>query len=81
LVVITYDISDEKRLKRVAKLLESLGLRSQRSVFELDVGIREGKRIVKEIEKLIDPEIDKCFLYQINKKDDIEGTTSLERII
>ncbi len=68
MVVITYDISDEKRLKRVAKLLESLGLRSQRSVFELDVGIREGKKIVKEIEKLIDPEIDKCFLYQIDKK-------------
>ncbi len=33
--VISYDISDNKRLKKVAKILEGYGVRVQQSVFEI----------------------------------------------
>ncbi|MDQ7031616.1 MAG: CRISPR-associated endonuclease Cas2 [Desulfonauticus sp.] len=36
-ILAIYDIRDEKRLNKVAKLMESYGQRVQRSVFELDL--------------------------------------------
>jgi CRISPR-associated protein Cas2 len=34
--LIIYDISDEKRLRKIAKIMESYGIRVQRSVFEME---------------------------------------------
>jgi len=33
--IVIYDILDKKRLTKVAKLMESFGMRIQRSVFEM----------------------------------------------
>ncbi len=80
MVVIAYDIKDEKRLMKVAKYLESLGIRAQKSVFEADIGIRKAKNILEGIREIIDETEDKCFLFKVSKKEDIKASTSVERI-
>ena len=81
MVVIAYDIKDEKRLRKVAKFLEEMGIRAQRSVFEVDMGFVKAKKILKELQKLMNEDEDKCFLYEIKNKEDILASTSIERII
>jgi CRISPR-associated endoribonuclease Cas2 len=45
IVLVTYDITDPKRLNRTHKFLREFGLNTQKSVFECDID-REGiKRI------------------------------------
>jgi CRISPR-associated protein Cas2 len=80
LYVITYDIVEPKILRKVAKLLEESGIRSQNSVFEIECSARFVNALFKKIEKLIDPEKDKCFLVKISKKEDLCGKTSIDRI-
>jgi CRISPR-associated endonuclease Cas2 len=80
MVVIAYDIKDDKRLKKVAKYLESHGIRSQKSVFELDINIRKAKKIFQDLQDIIG-EGDKCFLFEIKNKEDIQANTDIERIL
>jgi len=81
MVVIAYDITDDKRLQRVAKYMEKFGIRTQKSVFELDIPFSEGKKIVDGMVKIIDPKEDKVFLFQIKGKEDVQGNTSIDRIL
>jgi CRISPR-associated protein Cas2 len=81
MVVVAYDITDEKRLQKVAKYMEQHGVRVQKSVFELDMEFREAKQIVKGALKLIDKERDKIFIFQVKEKEDLQGDTSISRII
>ena len=80
MIVITYDISDYKRLQKVAKYLESEGIRVQRSVFELDMSVRKANKIFNGIKELIDESEDKVFMFSFKDKDDVIGETSIERI-
>ena len=80
MVVITYDIADEKRLQKVAKYLESEGIRVQRSVFELDMSVRSANKIFNGIKSLIDKNEDKIFMFSFKDKEDVIGKTSIERI-
>ena len=66
MTLIAYDITDAKRLRKVAKLLENEGLRVQHSVFELKIADRKLKTLVQEIENIIDPKSDKVFIYKIS---------------
>lgn len=62
--LITYDISDDKRLKEVAKYLESVGIRVQNSVFEVyskNISIH-----FKNLEKMIDNRVDKVFIFSVD---------------
>jgi CRISPR-associated protein Cas2 len=79
-VVIAYDICDERRLQKVAKFLENEGIRAQRSVFELDMSVRAANKIFNGIKELIDENEDKCFMFSIFDKEDIQGDTSIERV-
>jgi CRISPR-associated protein Cas2 len=79
MVVIAYDICDEKRLSKVAKFLEKNGVRVQKSVFELDVSTRKANTIFNELKELIEKG-DKCFMFNVSDKEDIQGKTSIERI-
>ena len=53
-MIVTYDIADPKRLRRIAKLMQDYGIRVQKSIFELNVNqttVRAMKyRIESEIE-------------------------------
>ena len=80
MVVIAYDIKDEKRLIKVAKYLESHSIRAQKSVFELDMEYKKAKKIFEGLKSLIDERVDKCFLFKVKNKEDIQAKTSIERI-
>ncbi len=63
--VMTYDITDDKRRTRVAKLLEQLGERVQDSVFELYMTPAELDKTVKRAVKLIDAAEDSVRVYYL----------------
>lgn len=51
--VILYDIRDPKRLRKVAKIMESYGIRVQKSVFEVFADVDLVKRLRYRIQKII----------------------------
>jgi CRISPR-associated endonuclease Cas2 len=79
MVVICYDIKDDKILRKVAKFLEERGIRAQRSFFELDISFKKGVVLLGELKNIIE-ENDKVFLFEIKNKEDIQSFTSIERI-
>jgi CRISPR-associated endonuclease Cas2 len=80
MLVVVYDIVDKKRLQKVAKFFESRGVRTQRSVFELDMKFSEGKKLLEELSRLIEDN-DKCFLYDVKKREDLAMNTAFEEIL
>ena len=67
-VVVTYDISDSKRLYRVAKEMKNWGVRVQKSVFECLLSESDYLKMRKNIERLIKKEVDSIRLYILCKK-------------
>lgn len=53
LYVIAYDIPDDARRLKLAKVLEGFGQRVQRSVFECDLTEREYRALIKKVERVI----------------------------
>ena len=80
MILITYDICDEKRLRKVAKYLEANSIRAQKSVFEVDMEYKKAKKIFEALKEIIDKDEDKCFLFKVKNKEDIQAKTSIERI-
>jgi CRISPR-associated protein Cas2 len=66
-VVIAYDISDPKRLNKVAKVLKGYGARVQKSVFEVYVDKKVLKKIKQEVELVIDFHKDTVRYYRLCK--------------
>jgi CRISPR-associated protein Cas2 len=62
-VVVSYDIVDDKKRLRVAKLLKSYGERVQKIVFECRLDDRLYLKMKREIEKIIDWEEDGVRYY------------------
>jgi CRISPR-associated protein Cas2 len=76
LTVITYDVSNDKRRLKIAKLLGAFGDRVQYSVFEAHLDPRDLKRLRARIRKVIEPFEDSVRFYKISSPDDsveIEG--------
>jgi CRISPR-associated endonuclease Cas2 len=65
--IITYDIIDSKRLKKVAKFLEKRALRFQFSAFYIFTDSKTIFFITKEIKKIITKE-DDVRIYKVNLK-------------
>ena len=65
--VFTYDISNPKKLSKVAKILENHGIRTQYSVFEVDFSIKEAKKLFLELEQIIDKDTDRIFAIPISE--------------
>jgi len=63
--VIVYDIVDDKRRARVARLLESVGERVQWSVFEADWDEATLARVRERLGRLIDPAADGVRIYRL----------------
>lgn len=63
--LVCYDISDEKRLQKIAKTMEDFGTRVLYSVFECYLGSSEFKTMKLKIETLIDPLDDKVRYYRL----------------
>ena len=52
--LVSYDVHDERRLRRVAKHLEGYGARIQYSVFRCRLSVREIERLKWELTKIMD---------------------------
>lgn len=65
-VLVMYDIVDNRCRRRLADLLESVGVRLQWSVFECTLrGIGEHRRLLDAIEALVDHSTDRVRIYRI----------------
>jgi len=65
LVLVVYDIADDKRRLKLSNFLEGHGRRVQESVFECFVSLEEMKKLHKKIEKRVKPQEDNVRLYWI----------------
>lgn len=63
--VIAYDISDNRRRLKVAKLLDSLGFRVQGSVFEGYLTVQEIERLTRALKNAIQLDKDSLRLYPL----------------
>ena len=65
--LITYDIINDKRRKKLSDLLEGYGVRVNYSVFELEITKTQKERLLYEIElqKLVDTKVDSLRFYHI----------------
>lgn len=83
LVLITYDVNvtdsgGERRLRKVAKICESYGIRVQNSVFECNINASQHALLKSELLKTINVKNDSLRLYHLgnnyNKKVEHYGT-------
>ena len=73
LVLVAYDIqtADEhgrRRLRRVAKICESVGLRVQDSVFECILDAAQLRHLQERIKQEIDPKTDQIRYYNLGNR-------------
>jgi len=67
-VVVAYDIVNDRKRKKVAKLLEEYGLRINYSVFELAVSPSDINKIKKRIGTMISKKSDSVLFYYLCKE-------------
>jgi CRISPR-associated protein Cas2 len=72
--IVSYDIPNDKRRRRVAKVLEGYGRRAQYSVFECDIDKDKCEKLEKLLKREIDPTEDDIRFYPMNRAD-------LERVV
>jgi CRISPR-associated protein Cas2 len=65
LFLVAYDISNKRRLRKVAKLMESYGERVQRSVFECRLTPNKLAALVYQTKDLIKPRRDRVHIYHL----------------
>lgn len=63
--LVCYDISDPKRLHRIAKTMEDYGIRVLYSVFECLLTWKEFEEMRQKVETLMDPTEDKVRYYRL----------------
>lgn len=65
LVLVTYDICDNRSRGRLHKLLKEYGLNTQRSVFECDLDAEGLRRLAVQVGAMIDAECDSVRFYRL----------------
>ena len=63
--LITYDIENNKRRKKVSDELEAYGYRVNFSVFECELNKTKMKKLVEKLEELIDKKKDSLRFYHV----------------
>lgn len=76
LVIVTYDVSTEtsegrRRLRRVAKVCESMGQRVQKSVFECRVDLLQYEELERRLLAEIDEQEDNLRFYRLTEPVDL----------
>lgn len=66
-VLMIYDICDDKRRTKMVKCLESFGTRVQKSAFEGMLTKKLYDKMMKKAHKLIDPKEDSFRVYVVEK--------------
>jgi CRISPR-associated protein Cas2 len=67
LVLVVYDIPDDKRRTQLATFLEGYGRRVQYSVFECFLTLKEMQNLYAALLKRVNPEEDNVRLYWITR--------------
>ena len=63
--LLTYDITDDKRRLKIAKIMESVGDRVQHSVFEAYLTPPELEKLLKRVKKVLVQKDDSLRIYQL----------------
>lgn len=69
LFVIAYDTPDDRRRRRLARLLEGYGVRVQDSVFECWLDGRQRADLVRRLRRELDEAVDKVRIYTLCGRD------------
>lgn len=81
--VICYDIPDDKRRRKIQKILEGYGRRVQYSVFECEISNAKLERLHKQLRRVINEQEDDIRFYPLNQADlkliGLMGRAVLER--
>ncbi len=67
--VVAYDISDPKRLKKVADIMEGFGYRIQYSVFLCALSPTEVQKLKLTLSKVINNANDQCLVIDLGPED------------
>lgn len=82
--MICYDITDPKRLRKTAQILEKSGLRVQKSFFQCDIDEKKKDLLVKQVVKVLNLKKDYFYVYPLcedcSQKAIQEGTGNLIRL-
>ena len=65
IVLLTYDITEPRRLKRIHKFMKEFGLNTQKSVFECDIDDVGIKRIRRYCKEALELSSDSVRIYKI----------------
>ncbi|MBI4752611.1 MAG: CRISPR-associated endonuclease Cas2 [Acidobacteria bacterium] len=63
-IVVAYDISDDRRLKRTAAVMEKYGVRVQRSIFECVLSQKKFDELVMDLKGTVNRRVDKVRIYR-----------------
>lgn len=67
--IISYDVVDDRRRRKVARILEGHGRRAQYSVFECELSPDKITRLERLLKSEIDPAEDDIRFYPLNRAD------------
>jgi len=68
MVVIVYDISDDKRRLKLSNFLEGYGRRIQLSVFECFLNLQEMRQLYEKVQKQVKPSEDNVRFYWVSNE-------------
>lgn len=71
--LVSYDICDPKRLRRVAKAMEGYGTRIQYSVFECALDDKRVARLKAELHEILHHEEDQVLFVSLGPEDSSHG--------
>ncbi|HAA83645.1 MULTISPECIES: CRISPR-associated endonuclease Cas2 [Thermodesulfobacterium] len=72
--LIVYDISDHKKRRKVARLLQKLGYRVQYSAFYLpDISKNKIEALYEKLQEIVDKDTDRIFFYPVDPPEIFEG--------
>src|SRR5690625_3653951 len=72
LYLISYDISDPKRLRKVCRYLKGYKVDGQKSVYECWVTESERRAIKRDLQELILPDQDRVHLFQLDPRQQVQ---------
>ncbi len=67
--LVSYDICDDKRLRRVFKKMKAFGVHLQYSVFECDLSAREVAILKSAVDPLINHAVDQVLIVDLGPSD------------
>ena len=85
-IVVAYDISSDRRIRKISDLMEELGIRKNYSVFECFISVKQVGEMKKKIRKILKKKNDTVLIYYlcrdcIEKREQIGGIQGNEKVV